>query len=133
MSFWLIVRILALIALIGFLTVGIVFAFNPKIFPGESVSRQATLWHSLAIAFMATVSVIALLVAWKPYKYWEMLLPPLAGKLVSAISSISWYHVYPGFKALKTNAVIDGGIGVIALILYVEAYRITRSGGPSRG
>jgi hypothetical protein len=63
---WLTLRVLALLALTGFLAVGLMFTLTPQTFTGKTVGEASTLWHSLSLAFMAIVSTIAFMVAWKP-------------------------------------------------------------------
>jgi len=128
MLFWYTLRALAVIALVGFLTVGLAFAFKPQWFTGADVTRESALWHSLSLAFMATVSIIALMIALKPEKYWEMLLPLAIGKAVSSISSLSWARVHTGSSWLELNTVVDGTIALIAISLYTWAkiHRPTR-------
>ncbi|MCE4600915.1 MAG: hypothetical protein F7C38_05050 [Desulfurococcales archaeon] len=126
MRFWGIVRVLALLAFLGFVIVGLVFAFSPTTFPGTGVDSDAALWHSLALAFMATVSILALLVAVNPERYWAMLLPLGVGKLVSSVSSMAWYARYPTVGALKLNSMVDGAIALVSLALYVVALNKSR-------
>ena len=54
-DFWLIVRILALIAFLLFVVVLILFIIEPQNFGGAVVVNSSSLWFALAIAFMATV------------------------------------------------------------------------------
>lgn len=114
---WLIIRLLSFIAFLGFIFVGILFAFKPEIFTEKLISPDSAFWHSLALAFMATVSVLALLVVINPKKYLDMLLPLAIGKFVSSFSSLYWYtHFNANF--LMFNVLTDGIIALTALILY---------------
>ncbi|MEM2224204.1 MAG: hypothetical protein QXR02_05695 [Acidilobaceae archaeon] len=124
-DFWLILRALSLIALIGFILVGLAFLITPHLFTGENIAGGSALWHSLSIAFMSTVTIIALLVALNPRIYWPMLLPLAIGKLTSSIISLYWYSMLASMThtMLLLNSIVDGSIGVIALLLYIIARR----------
>lgn len=114
---WFIIRSLSFIAFLGFIFVEILFAFKPEIFTEKLISPDSAFWHSLALAFMATVSVLALLVVINPKKYLDMLLPLAIGKFVSSFSSLYWYaHFNANF--LMFNVLTDGIIALTALILY---------------
>jgi hypothetical protein len=122
--FLLVLRILAAISLIGFVVVGLLFAFKPGMFNGGvGVTGYSAIWHSLALAFMATVSALALMIALDPRCYWPMLLPLAIGKAVSSMASGLWYRIHPWQGFLSTNALVDGAIALVALVLYVEAWR----------
>jgi len=114
---WFIIRLLSFIAFLGFIYVGILFAFKPETFTEKSISPDSAFWHSLALAFMATVSVLALLVVINPKKYLDMLLPLAIGKFVSSLSSFYWY-MYFNASFLMFNVLTDGIIALTALILY---------------
>jgi len=120
--FWIITRILAAVALIGFIIVGLAFALYPNAVTGSEVTSSSSLWHSLTLAFMATVSMLALLVVIEPKRYLDMLLPLFIGKLVSSLSSLYWYIQFSN-STLLTNTFIDGAIAVMALILYLFGKR----------
>ena len=128
MRFWLLARLLALAAFLGFVAAGLGFALFPQDLVGVPVRREAVFWHGLALAFMATVSVLALMVFLNPRRYWPMLLPLAIGKAVSSFSSIAWLTMYPKIDALRLNAVLDGAIAVLALLLYAWARRASRVG-----
>ncbi len=115
--FWFIVRLLSFIALLGFLYVGALFIIEPEIFTGRPISSDSALWHSLALAFMGTVSVLAFLITLNPKKYLDMLLPLGIGKAISSFSSLYW-HMYFDINFLTFNTLIDGMIALTALILY---------------
>ena len=121
--FWLYVRLLASAAFLGFAVVGLGFALLPGEFTGAPVGRSAAFWHGLALAFMATVSVLALMVAVDPRRYWPMLLPLAVGKAVSSLSSMAWLTVYPDVSMLAANSIVDGAIALASLALYVLASR----------
>jgi len=121
--FWLYVRLLASAAFLGFAVVGLGFALLPGKFAGAPVGRGAAFWHGLALAFMATVSVLALMVAVDPRRYWPMLLPLAVGKAVSSLSSMAWLTVYPDVSMLAANSMVDGAIALASLALYVLASR----------
>ncbi len=127
MNFWAIIRVVSIIAFIGFLVVGALFALYPPMFSREEVDPGSAIWHSLSLAFMATVTLVALMIALNPQRYWEMLLPLAVGKAVSSLSSIAWAIHYPSVGFLKINAVIDGSIALIAVALYIKAMLISRS------
>ncbi|MEM3832381.1 MAG: hypothetical protein QW128_02110 [Thermoprotei archaeon] len=116
-KFWFIIRLLSLIAFLGFIYTGVLFALKPEIFTGRLISPDSAFWHSLALAFMATVSVLALLVTINPKKYLDMLLPLAIGKFVSSFSSLYWY-IHFNVNFLMFNVLTDGIIALIALILY---------------
>ncbi len=120
--FWIITQIIAIIAFIGFIIVGGLFALYPNMVVGSTVSSSASLWYSLTLAFMATVSILALLVAINPRKYLDMLLPLFIGKLVSSLSSLYWYIQFSR-GILLTNTFTDGMIAIVALILYLLGIR----------
>ncbi|MDM7275438.1 MAG: hypothetical protein P3X22_004880 [Thermoprotei archaeon] len=113
-------RVLSFIALIGFLAVGLMFALKPEVFTGSAVGSGSAMWHSLTLAFMATVSVIAFMIMLNPRAYWSMLIPLAVGKLASSVSSFYWYAVLSpqASPMLLLNYVVDGLIGIIALALY---------------
>jgi hypothetical protein len=115
---WLFVRGLSIIAFIGFLIVGILFLITPESFTGYNISEESSLWHSLTMAFMATVTVIALMIAFKPERYWHGLLPLGVGKAVSSVSSIYWYTKH-NIEFLQINTVVDGSIAAISIILFL--------------
>jgi hypothetical protein len=129
---WLTLRVLALLALTGFLAVGLMFTLTPQTFTGKTVEEASTLWHSLSLAFMATVSTIAFMVAWKPRSFWPMLLPLALGKLTSSGASLYYYSVNGDYKlgglidTLLLNGVIDGLIGVIAVTLLIACWFSSR-------
>jgi hypothetical protein len=120
--FWVITRILAVIALIGFIIVGGLFTVYPSMVVGSPITSSSSLWHSLTLAFMATVSILALLVAINPRRYLDMLLPLFIGKIVSSLSSLYWYIQF-NENILLTNTLTDGAIAVMALILYLMGKR----------
>ncbi len=126
--FWLYVRLLAAAAFLGFAAVGLGFALLPGKFAGAPVGLGAAFWHGLALAFMATVSVLALMVAVDPRRYWPMLLPLAVGKAASSYSSLAWLTVYPEAGALRLNAVLDGAIAAVSLVLYALARRRVSGG-----
>lgn len=123
--FWLITRILTFIAFLGFVIVGILFTFYPNMVTGSEVSSSSALWHSLSLAFMATVSVLALIITINPRKYLDMLLPLFIGKLISSASSLYWYTQFNS-NILMLNIITDGFIAIVTLIIYVIAkmYRL---------
>jgi len=104
-------------AFIGFLIVGILFYISPETFTGYEISPESALWHSLSLAFMATVTVLALIILYNPRKYWFGLLPLGIGKAVSALSSGYWSTIH-NINFLMTNTLVDGSIGVISLALF---------------
>lgn len=115
---WLIVRILSILAFLGFLIVGLLFIISPDLFTGYQISREASIWHSLTLGFMATITVIAFMIAYKPETYWHGLLPLGLGKVASAISSLYWYFIHRlGF--LIINTMVDSSIALISLILFL--------------
>jgi hypothetical protein len=115
---WFIIRLLSFIAFLGFVYVGALFAFEPESFTEKLISPDSAFWHSLALAFMATVSVLALLITINPKKYLDMLLPLAIGKFVSSFSSLYWY-IHFNVNFLMFNVLTDGIIASIALILYI--------------
>ncbi len=115
---WLLIRILALAAFIGFLIVGVLFSITPETFTGYSISRESALWHGLSLAFMATVTILALMILYRPRKYWFCLLPLGVGKAASALSSGYWSTRY-NVEFLTTNTLVDGSIAVISLVLFI--------------
>jgi len=119
--FWLLTRVLALIAFIGFIAVGIIFASYPQLLTGYGVGGESSLWHALAIAFMATVSTLALMILYDPKRFWHMLIPLAAGKAVSSIYSLYWYRIYT-VNYLMTNSLVDGSIAIISILLSVYIY-----------
>ena len=121
--FWIITRVLAIIALIAFIIVGGLFALYPDMIVGSPITSSASLWHSLALAFMATVSILALLVAIDPRRYLDMLLPLFIGKLTSSLSSLYWYIQF-NKSILLTNTFTDGAIAIMTLTLYLLGRRI---------
>jgi len=133
---WLALRVLALLALTGFLAVGLAFAFTPQTFTGEAVGGGAALWHGLSLAFMATVSAIAFMIAWKPRMFWPALLPLALGKMISSATSLYYYSVDGGYKlgglvdTLLANGVVDGLIGVVALALFIACWASGRTSQP---
>lgn len=123
MRFWLLVRLLALAAFISFTSVGILFAVAPEVLTGSPPGPGGALWHSLALAFMATVSTLALMVALDPCRYLAMLLPLAVGKAVSSASSLMWLKLHSGPSILEANSVLDGSIALLSLAIYVLARR----------
>ena len=119
-EFWFLLRVLSFTALIGFLAVGLMFALKPEVFTGSAIGPGSAMWHSLALAFMATVSVIAFMVMLNPKVYWGMLIPLAVGKFLSSVSSFYWYAALSpqASPMLLLNYVVDGLIGIIALALY---------------
>lgn len=115
---WIVVRILALLGFTGFLIVGILFCITPETFTGYNVSPESSLWHSLSLAFMATVTILALMILYKPKIYWYGLLPLGIGKTVSAVSSGYWYTRH-NTEFLMTNTVVDISIAVISLAIFL--------------
>ena len=115
---WLLIRILALAAFIGFLVVGILFYATPETFTGYGVSQESALWHGLSLAFMATVTMLALMVLYRPRRYWFCLLPLGVGKAVSALSSGYWSTKY-NVEFLTTNTLVDGSIAIVSLALFI--------------
>ena len=115
---WILIRVLALAAFIGFLVVGILFYISPEKFTGYNVTPESSLWHGLALAFMATVTMLALMVLYNPRKYWSCLLPLGIGKAVSALSSGYWYTRH-SIEFLMTNTMVDGTIAIISLALFI--------------
>jgi len=115
---WFIIRLLSFIAFLGFVYVGALFAFEPESFTEKLISPDSAFWHSLALAFMVTVSVLALLITINPKKYLDMLLPLAIGKFVSSFSSLYWY-IHFNVNFLMFNVLTDGIIASIALILYI--------------
>jgi hypothetical protein len=107
------------------------FTLTPQTFTGKTVEEASTLWHSLSLAFMATVSTIAFMVVWKPRSFWPMLLPLALGKLTSSSASLYYYSVNGGYKLgglidALLNGVIDGLIGVIAVTLLIACWFSSR-------
>lgn len=115
---WILIRILSLAAFIGFLLIGVLFYIKPDAFTGYSISPQSSLWHSLTLAFMATVTILTLMILYNPRKYWPCLLPLGIGKAVSALSSGYWYTIH-NIEFLITNMMVDGGIASISLALFL--------------
>ncbi|MGB9729166.1 MAG: hypothetical protein ACP5GU_05745 [Thermoprotei archaeon] len=131
-DFWSYLGILSVVALLGFIMVSLLFIISPNAFTGAGINIGSALWYSLSIAFMSTVSIIALMIFLNPKRYWAMLLPLAIGKLTSSALSLYWYNLLGGsvvllnvIDALQFNFLMDGLIGVIALILYMMAYRIS--------
>ena len=118
---WIFVRILSILAFIGFLIVGILFIYSPSSFTGYEITRESSLWHSLTLAFMATVTMIALMITVRPERYWFGLLPLGVGKGVSSISSLYWYTKY-NTEFLFTNTLVDGLISIISLVLFLYLF-----------
>jgi hypothetical protein len=52
---WILTRVVASIFLVGFVFVGVVFAFTPSLVMGVSIDVYSSFWHSLSLAFMATI------------------------------------------------------------------------------
>ncbi|KUO90629.1 MAG: hypothetical protein AT713_00015 [Caldivirga sp. JCHS_4] len=119
-------RILALLALIGFLAVGFMFALEPRMFTGQAINSGSALWHGLSLAFMATVSAIAFMIVWDPRKFWPMLLPLALGKLTSSSVSLYYYSTYGSFFLL-VNGVTDGLIGLIAIAFFIACWISSKS------
>lgn len=123
---WIAIRILALAALIGFLIVGSLFALSPESFTGGPITSESALWHSLTLAFMATVTLLAAMVLYNPKRYWHALLPIAVGKATSSISSLYW-HTKFNTQFLYTNTIVDGGIAAISIILFLYLLYIRAS------
>lgn len=118
MNVWVLLRILAFLASIGFIVVGLAFIVMPQAITGEPIGGESALWHALSLGFMATVTVLGLMVLLNPKKYWIMLMPLGLGKAASSITSLYWYTTYQK-SFLLLNTIVDGAIAIIALILYI--------------
>jgi hypothetical protein len=111
-------RVLSIVWLIGFVVTGAYLAIYPAGLVGVPIVEGSALWHSLSIAYMATVTVLVLFPAVDPVKHWGYLLPLAVAKLSSSSMLIYWYMIFHN-RALLVSAYIDGSIGVIAMILFL--------------
>jgi hypothetical protein len=115
---WILTRVVASIFLVGFVFVGVVFAFTPSLVMGVSIDVYASFWHSLSLAFMATISLLVLLILWDPGRYWVLFMPLGIGKTVSFISFFYWYLRF-GLDVLLMGFLIDISIAIISIALYL--------------
>lgn len=121
LKIWLIIKVLSLLALFGFIGTGLLFAIIPEYFTGAPILYTSALWHSLALAFMATVSSLAFMIAFNPHEYWKLLIPLAVGKATSSVSSLFWFFHYQ-VEFLMISTLVDGSIALISIILFLSVF-----------
>lgn len=121
----------SLVSAIIFAIVGLIFLFIPNsvlVFfnhlsawvqlpptPVEAVH----FYLILAVGYMYLVTVLALLMYRHPRNsFFPLLLAQ--GKLASSLLSLLFFLLHQSYLIYLTNAVVDGGIGIAALIFYLK-------------
>jgi hypothetical protein len=128
-------RIFSFLAFITFAVVGLIFLFIPDnvlIFfntlsgylrMSPSSTQGVNFYLILAVSYMYLVTVLAFLMYRHPENKWLPLL--LAhGKLASSILSIGLFFVHQPYLIYLTNFLVDGLIGIAALIFYLRIRRV---------
>jgi hypothetical protein len=119
-------RSLGLAMALAFAVVGLVFAFLPasvleffnRLSPSLGLApaplRPGSFFPILATAYMVLVTALAWLMFRQPA---NPCLPQLLalGKLASALLSLAYFFAAAPYLVCLANAVVDGGIGMLAL------------------
>ena len=122
-NFWLIVRVLALVAFLLFIGVLVLFVVEPANFGGAVIANSSSLWFSLSIAFMATVSSLSLFLVFDPKKFWYFMVPLVVGKATSSLTSLVLISKHYSAPFLQMNMLGDGLIAIVFVILLFFAYK----------
>ncbi|MGC9180242.1 MAG: hypothetical protein ACP5GZ_08580 [Vulcanisaeta sp.] len=115
-----IIKIISLIGFLGFAAFTVLYVLMPAKF--SPVMEHSAFWYALGLAFMVTVTVLALMIFLDPKRYWVLLVPLAAGKLTSSVTSLYLSQLYPSVQWLKLTVVTDGTIAIIAIILLILSY-----------
>jgi hypothetical protein len=129
-----------------FATVGLLFLFAPdgtlsvltdlgdwlplgSFAPAPETHEQ--LWLSLGFAYMTVITGICVVVATDVVRYRPLLLLLAAGKAASSLTSLAFYLFDTDVFAYLLNAVVDGSLVGVSLLLYSLAGRVGEPAAPS--
>ncbi len=127
-------RPFSLLLAIIFAIVGLIFLFfaNGVLHFFNSLSSYTGMLQSpeqgfnfyliLAVGYMYLVTIIAFFI----YRFPDNSFFPLLlahGKLASALLSLGFFLVHQRYLIYITNCIVDGGIGILALIFYFKLKR----------
>jgi len=130
-------KVFSLILAVVFAIVGIAFILIPDrvivLFNELSSSfGMATVpvvgynfYLTLAVGYMYLVTILAALM----YRYPKNTVYPLLlfhGKIASAALSILIFFLHKPFLLYLGNGIVDGGIGIVVLIIYLRKKRVDR-------
>ncbi len=133
-------RAIALAFAVTFAAVGLVFLLAPGAVlnvldrvaaltgrPGmPAADADAGLFRALAVAYMYFVTLLAWMMFRRPAEpVWPALLAH--AKLASAIVSLFFYVGRAPYLVFAANGIVDGAIGLIALLLWRRAIRVRRA------
>lgn len=123
-----VVAALCTVAGIAFFAVGLAFVARPdEVLAGlervgthlgafAPLPRHGTgFWVCLTGAYMAVVTVLAALVAWRPRAFALLLLPLAVGKATSSLTTLALYRTDRPAFAYLANFLTDGAIALLAL------------------
>lgn len=129
-------KLISLVLSVIFATVGILFLFTPNgvinffnsmsgVFDlPEADFEGMNFFLILSVAYMYLVTVLALLMYKSPSnKYYPQLLAH--GKFASSFISLYMFIIHQPYLIYISNFIVDGLIGVLVLILYINSKRIS--------